>query len=165
MLFTLTAMIALKLFLGPRQQCSRSKIMKLWSYILICIYIFFFFLQIREKHLLDKAYVEYPDFPLVVTGHSLGAGTAVILSFMLRLKYNSVKCFAFGPPGGLLNSQAYAISTTFVTSVVVGDDIICRYVYEAFLAISWRLCHVMLCRVVSCRAGAYLGLLNCGCWQ
>ena len=26
-------------------------------------------LQIREKHLLDKAYVEYPDFPLVVTGH------------------------------------------------------------------------------------------------
>ena len=88
-------------------------------------------LQIREKHLLDKAYVEYPDFPLVVTGHSLGAGTAVILSFMLRLKYNSVKCFAFGPPGGLLNSQAYAISTTFVTSVVVGDDIICRYVHEA----------------------------------
>ena len=86
-------------------------------------------LQIREKHLLDKAYVEYPDFPLVVTGHSLGAGTAVILSFMLRLKYNSVKCFAFGPPGGLLNSQAYAISTTFVTSVVVGDDIICRYVH------------------------------------
>ena len=70
---------------------------------------------------------------------SLGAGTAVILSFMLRLKYNSVKCFAFGPPGGLLNSQAYAISTTFVTSVVVGDDIICRYVHEAFLAISWRL--------------------------
>ena len=96
-------------------------------------------LQIREKHLLDKAYVEYPDFPLVVTGHSLGAGTAVILSFMLRLKYNSVKCFAFGPPGGLLNSQAYAISTTFVTSVVVGDDIICRYVLVAFLAISWRL--------------------------
>ena len=96
-------------------------------------------LQIREKHLLDKAYVEYPDFPLVVTGHSLGAGTAVILSFMLRLKYNSVKCFAFGPPGGLLNSQAYAISTTFVTSVVVGDDIICRYVHVAFLAISWRL--------------------------
>ena len=31
-------------------------------------------LQIREKHLLDKAYVEYPDFPLVVTGHSLGQG-------------------------------------------------------------------------------------------
>ena len=89
-------------------------------------------LQIREKHLLDKAYVEYPDFPLVVTGHSLGAGTAVILSFMLRLKYNSVKCFAFGPPGGLLNSQAYAISTTFVTSVVVGDDIICRYVHLTY---------------------------------
>ena len=117
----------------------------------LCSNFFCFALQIREKHLLDKAYVEYPDFPLVVTGHSLGAGTAVILSFMLRLKYNSVKCFAFGPPGGLLNSQAYAISTTFVTSVVVGDDIICRYVHEAFLAISWRLCHVMLCRVVSCR--------------
>ena len=91
------------------------------------------FLQIREKHLLDKAYVEYPDFPLVVTGHSLGAGTAVILSFILRLKYNSVKCYAFGPPGGLLNLEAYALSTTFVTSVVAGDDIISRYVLKTHL--------------------------------
>ena len=102
-------------------------------------------LQIREKHLLDKAYVEYPDFPLVVTGHSLGAGTAVILSFMLRLKYNSVKCFAFGPPGGLLNSQAYAISTTFVTSVVVGDDIICRYVHLNFLLVFYLFLPFLWC--------------------
>ena len=58
--------------------------------------------------------------------YSLGAGTAVILSFILRLKYKSVKCFSYGPPGGLLNPRAHAISTTFVTSVVVGDDIICR---------------------------------------
>ena len=38
---------------------------------------------------------------LVVTGHSLGAGTAVILGFILRQKYKDkhVKCYAFSPPG------------------------------------------------------------------
>ena len=37
----------------------------------------------------------------MVTGHSLGAGTAVILGFILRQKYKDkdVKCYAFSPPG------------------------------------------------------------------
>ncbi|OXB71148.1 UNVERIFIED_CONTAM: hypothetical protein H355_014044 [Colinus virginianus] len=41
-------------------------------------------------------------YGLIVVGHSLGAGTAAILSFLLRPQYPSLKCFAYSPPGGLL---------------------------------------------------------------
>ena len=52
-----------------------------------CIYYLFCFLQGTR---------------IVVTGHSLGAGTAAILSILLKEKYNDVHCFAYAPPGGLL---------------------------------------------------------------
>ena len=42
--------------------------------------------ELRKKDLLEKAREKQPEFPLVVTGHSLGAGTAVILAFILRLE-------------------------------------------------------------------------------
>ncbi|MBV96945.1 Sn1-specific diacylglycerol lipase alpha, partial [Eschrichtius robustus] len=41
-------------------------------------------------------------YGLIVVGHSLGAGTAAILSFLLRPQYPTLKCFAYSPPGGLL---------------------------------------------------------------
>lgn len=37
-------------------------------------------------------------YGLIVVGHSLGAGTAAILSFLLRPQYPSLKCFAYSPP-------------------------------------------------------------------
>ena len=61
--------------------------------------------RIKKQHLLEMAHVQYSDYPLVVTGHSLGAGTAVILAFILRLRYSNVKCLAYGPPGGLLSED------------------------------------------------------------
>ena len=67
-----------------------------------------------------------------MTGHSLGAGTSVILAFLLKLKYSDVKCYAFGPPGALLNQSAYNVSKQFVTSIVVGDDIVPRLSYVAY---------------------------------
>ncbi|KAJ7419359.1 hypothetical protein WISP_54329 [Willisornis vidua] len=49
-------------------------------------------------------------YGLIVVGHSLGAGTAAILSFLLRPQYPSLKCFAYSPPGGLLRLlQEFAI--------------------------------------------------------
>ena len=47
--------------------------------------------EIKGKHLLEQAFVHFPDYPIVITGHSLGAGTAVILAFLLRLKYSNVR--------------------------------------------------------------------------
>jgi len=51
---------------------------------------------------------------LIVTGHSLGAGTAVLLSFLLKQKFCDLRCLAFSPPGGLLNENSFQASGRLV---------------------------------------------------
>ena len=41
---------------------------------------------------------------LVVTGHSLGAGTASVLAFLLRRLYPDTVCYAYSPPGCVFNA-------------------------------------------------------------
>uniref|UniRef100_A0A8C6SBH4 Diacylglycerol lipase-alpha n=1 Tax=Neogobius melanostomus TaxID=47308 RepID=A0A8C6SBH4_9GOBI len=65
-------------------------------------------------------------YGLVIVGHSLGAGTAAILSFLLRPKYPTLQCFSYSPPGGLLSEDAMEYSKQFVTSVVLGKDLVPR---------------------------------------
>ncbi|NXC35454.1 DGLA lipase, partial [Campylorhamphus procurvoides] len=72
-------------------------------------------------------------YGLIVVGHSLGAGTAAILSFLLRPQYPSLKCFAYSPPGGLLSEDAMEYSKEFVTAVVLGKDLVPRQVERLFL--------------------------------
>ncbi|NWI18524.1 DGLA lipase, partial [Crypturellus soui] len=67
-------------------------------------------------------------YGLIVVGHSLGAGTAAILSFLLRPQYPTLKCFAYSPPGGLLSEDAMEYSKEFVTAVVLGKDLVPRQV-------------------------------------
>ncbi|NXA55282.1 DGLA lipase, partial [Nothocercus julius] len=75
-------------------------------------------------------------YGLIVVGHSLGAGTAAILSFLLRPQYPSLKCFAYSPPGGLLSEDAMEYSKEFVTAVVLGKDLVPR---QNFLPFSFRI--------------------------
>jgi len=77
---------------------------------------------IEEKDLLTIAFQLYPDFSLVVLGHSLGAGTATLLSFILRPLYPSLKCFAYGPPGCLLCVNATEESKKFVMSTIINKE-------------------------------------------
>ncbi|CAB1339284.1 unnamed protein product [Coregonus sp. 'balchen'] len=72
-------------------------------------------------------------YGLVIVGHSLGAGTAAILSFLLRPLYPTLQCYSYSPPGGLLSEDAMEYSKEFVTSVVLGKDLVPRY------AIYWRI--------------------------
>lgn len=66
------------------------------------------------------------QYPIIVVGHSLGAGTAAILAILLRQFYHNVVCFAFAPPGGLLSEAAAEHSKDFVISIVLGKDIVPR---------------------------------------
>ncbi|XP_045071221.1 diacylglycerol lipase-alpha isoform X3 [Coregonus clupeaformis] len=65
-------------------------------------------------------------YGLVIVGHSLGAGTAAILSFLLRPLYPTLQCYSYSPPGGLLSEDAMEYSKEFVTSVVLGKDLVPR---------------------------------------
>lgn len=42
------------------------------------------------------------EYKLVITGHSLGAGTASLLAVLLRSTHPTLECYAFSPPGGLM---------------------------------------------------------------
>ncbi|XP_076163451.1 inactivation no afterpotential E isoform X4 [Ptiloglossa arizonensis] len=66
------------------------------------------------------------QFGLVLVGHSLGAGTAAILAILLKQDYPDLVCFSFAPPGGLLSMPAQQYSQEFITSVVVGKDVVPR---------------------------------------
>jgi len=106
---------------------------------------------------------------IVVTGHSLGAGTATVLGFLLRSAWpgRKVSCFAFSPPGGLLSWQAALAAQHFTVSLVVGDDVIPRTSLANIASLSSRIrsvaaaCrlakHAVLgwgCLACCCRAGA-----------
>lgn len=111
------------------------------------------FQELKKNFLIEKAHTRYPDYQdIVVTGHSLGAGTAVILAFLMRLKYgNHVKCYAYAPPGGLLSPEAAAFSRDFVTAVVIGDDIVPRLSMKSYVQLREEMKRVL----VSCQLPKY----------
>ncbi|KFM25319.1 Sn1-specific diacylglycerol lipase alpha [Auxenochlorella protothecoides] len=67
---------------------------------------------------------------VVVTGHSLGAAVACMLSFQLRDQFPDLECWAFNPPGGLLSWNLSRLARRFCTSVVVGKDVISRLCFS-----------------------------------
>uniref|UniRef100_A0A0G4HBU8 sn-1-specific diacylglycerol lipase n=1 Tax=Chromera velia CCMP2878 TaxID=1169474 RepID=A0A0G4HBU8_9ALVE len=75
------------------------------------------------------ALLKESGYEITIVGHSLGAGTAAILCWLLHCRLDlppsALKCFAFSPPP----SVSAAISRDmrpFVTSMVLQDDIVPR---------------------------------------
>jgi len=82
--------------------------------------------DIKEKKVLKTLFSDsspYKDYPLIVCGHSLGAGCAAVLSVMLRPMYHSLKCFAYCPPGAVFNENMCKICDHFITCIVRQDDL------------------------------------------
>ncbi|XP_021926065.1 sn1-specific diacylglycerol lipase alpha isoform X2 [Zootermopsis nevadensis] len=87
--------------------------------------------KLEEEAILARAFSHNEergtrDFELVLVGHSLGAGTASILAILLRQDYPTLQCFAYSPPGGSLSMPAVEYTKSFITSVVVGKDVVPR---------------------------------------
>lgn len=67
-------------------------------------------------------------YQLVITGHSLGAGIASILALLIKLNLNfpNMTCYAFSPPGSLFSFPLAQYCKMFITSVILGNDIVPR---------------------------------------
>ncbi|XP_055703840.1 diacylglycerol lipase-beta-like isoform X2 [Phlebotomus papatasi] len=82
--------------------------------------------RLRETNVLDRAFTSHPEYSLVLTGHSLGAGVAILLGAKLRSKYPDLRVFAFATPAGLLSREAARYTETYAFTVGVGDDFVMR---------------------------------------
>ncbi|XP_034190848.1 inactivation no afterpotential E isoform X1 [Osmia lignaria lignaria] len=87
--------------------------------------------KLLEEEIISRAFAKDPSrgthqFGLTLVGHSLGAGTAAILAILLKQDYPDLVCFSFAPPGGLLSMPAQQYTQEFITSVVVGKDVVPR---------------------------------------
>jgi Lipase (class 3) len=79
----------------------------------------------RAQSVVDEA-INNQGWNVVVTGHSLGAAVACMMSFDLRQYFPTLQCVAFCPPGGLISPSLADVAKQFCTSVVVGCDAITR---------------------------------------
>lgn len=87
--------------------------------------------KLREENLLERAFQHNLErrtntFQIVTVGHSLGAGTASILSILLRQQYPDLTSYCYSPPGGLLSMPAVEYTKSFTISVVMGKDVVPR---------------------------------------
>ncbi|XP_076304469.1 inactivation no afterpotential E isoform X2 [Tachypleus tridentatus] len=87
--------------------------------------------KLVEEGILTQAFRYSPEkgtsqYDLVLVGHSLGAGTAAILAILLKQDFPNLVCYAYSPPGGLLSWPAVEYSKQFITSVVMGKDVVPR---------------------------------------
>ncbi|XP_048578810.1 diacylglycerol lipase-alpha isoform X2 [Nematostella vectensis] len=87
--------------------------------------------KLENDGILHTAFNADPDcgtrsYRLVLLGHSLGAGTAAILAFLLRPRYPDLFCYAYSPPGANLSLSAAKYARDFVISIVIGKDLVPR---------------------------------------
>ncbi|KAL0582532.1 hypothetical protein ABG067_007588, partial [Albugo candida] len=86
-------------------------------------------LQHSESDILDL-HERYPDYSVVFTGHSLGAGLAALASIALHRKSSDtlrekLLCIGFATPA-CITPQLARDCRPFVTSIIHGDDCIPR---------------------------------------
>jgi hypothetical protein len=92
--------------------------------------------EITELDLLQKLIhdtsSQYYECPLVITGHSLGAGVAALIACLLRPKIPNICCYSYCPPGATASANLSEYLESFCTSIVVGDDIVTRGSRQTF---------------------------------
>jgi hypothetical protein len=73
-----------------------------------------------------KKFTEEKKLPLVIVGHSLGAGTASLLTLLLKDEFPGIKCYALAPPA-LISRELLDLSQEYVTSIITEDDLVPRF--------------------------------------
>ncbi|XP_035647680.1 diacylglycerol lipase-beta-like isoform X2 [Oncorhynchus keta] len=115
--------------------------------------------KLLNDGILNQAFTIAPEYKLVITGHSLGGGTASLLAILLRSSFPTLQCYAFSPPGGLMSKALADFSKEFVVSVVLGKDLVPRLSYPNMEDLKRRILKI----VSNCNKPKYRILLQ-GCW-
>jgi len=101
--------------------------------------------ELEKRQILTKTLEgEFWDYQLVITGHSLGAGVASILSLLLRPKFPDLVCYAFSPPGCIFSFPVAVYSRQFITTVVLGNDLIPRVTFRSLLYLKTQVTHLLM---------------------
>jgi len=85
--------------------------------------------HIKEQGAMKKFLDKNPDYSLTVVGHSLGAGTASLLTLLIsrdpNFKTKPIKCFAYAPPPLLdLVLAKHQRTEELISTIVFDHDII-----------------------------------------
>uniref|UniRef100_A0AAQ6AAQ0 Diacylglycerol lipase-beta n=1 Tax=Amphiprion ocellaris TaxID=80972 RepID=A0AAQ6AAQ0_AMPOC len=125
----------------------------------ICQAASYIYKKLVNDGILNQAFSIAPEYKLVITGHSLGAGAASVLAILLRNSFPTLQCYAFSPPGGLLSKALADYSKDFVISVVLGKDLVPRLSIPNMEDLKRRILKI----VSNCNKPKYRILLQ-GCW-
>ena len=104
-------------------------------------------------------------YSIVLTGHSLGAGVASLTAVLLKRSLERIHCVAFAAPACVDGRLAEAMRP-FVTSVVLGDDVVPRLTARALRRLVRKLLHERQSCMTHWRADldAAWGRLRDGLW-
>lgn len=74
---------------------------------------------------LTKALGEYPDYKVKIVGHSLGGGTAALLTYVLReqKELSTATCVTFAP-GACMTWELAESGNDFIVSIINGADLV-----------------------------------------
>ncbi|GAB2294314.1 hypothetical protein Dimus_028524 [Dionaea muscipula] len=80
--------------------------------------------KLSTPHLM-KAHNELPDYKIRIVGHSLGGGTAALLTYILReqKEFSSSTCITFAPAACMTWELAES-GKHFITTIVNGSDLV-----------------------------------------
>ncbi|DAZ96127.1 TPA: hypothetical protein N0F65_008706 [Lagenidium giganteum] len=82
---------------------------------------------------------EYPDYKVILTGHSLGAGAAALASIQMKEVLPSLECYAFATPASVTSELALECAG-YVTTIVNKDDCIPRLHQHSILRLQEEVC-------------------------
>lgn len=94
--------------------------------------------KLKQNNILDHPLL-CPDstqglpYQLRIIGHSLGAGAASLLAIILYPEFPSLQCYAFSAPGATICETGARFTEQFVTSMVVGWDMVARMHMQALM--------------------------------
>ncbi|XP_029663024.1 sn1-specific diacylglycerol lipase beta-like [Formica exsecta] len=112
--------------------------------------------QLENYKVLERAFATYPNYNLTITGHSLGAGLAILLGLLIRPRYPDLRVYAFATPAGLLSRDAARITEEFALTIGLGDDLVMRLSVDSIENLRTSL----LTTLRDCRLPKYRVVLN-----